>query len=172
MKKLFIKICKLLGFEILDQNNFYSPTLEKNLNEELSIINEKSIILPLGQVKITKKVSSILIIFRMNTDVEIWDQNRRRLFEFPKIEYSKRSINSLIKAINFCQSKYSKIHIKTIIIDDNLMVFKHPTLYSKPQVILEKGRLCLVIKCKNNWCKIKVDKYNGWIKKNSLWGRI
>ena len=41
MKKLFIKICKLLGFEILDQNNFYSPTLEKNLNEELSIINEK-----------------------------------------------------------------------------------------------------------------------------------
>ena len=63
MKKLFIKICKLLGFEILDQNNFYSPTLEKNLNEELSIINEKSIILPLGQVKITKKVSSILIIF-------------------------------------------------------------------------------------------------------------
>ena len=63
MKKLFIKICKLLGFEILDQNNFYSPTLEKNLNEELSIINEKSIILPLGQVKITKKVNSILIIF-------------------------------------------------------------------------------------------------------------
>ena len=45
MKKLFIKICKLLGFEILDQNNFYSPTLGKNLNEELSIINEKSIIL-------------------------------------------------------------------------------------------------------------------------------
>ena len=101
MKKLFIKICKLLGFEILDQNNFYSPTLEKNLNEELSIINEKSIILPLGQVKITKKVSSILIIFRMNTDVEIWDQSRKRLFELPKIEYSKRSINSLIKAIEY-----------------------------------------------------------------------
>jgi hypothetical protein len=60
MKKLFIKICKLLGFEILDQNNFSSPTLEKKLNEELSIINEKSIILPLGQVKITKKVNSIL----------------------------------------------------------------------------------------------------------------
>jgi len=119
MKKLFIKICKLLGFEILDQNNFYSPTLKKNLNEELSVINEKSIILPLGQVKITKKVSSILIIFRMNTDVEIWDQNRRRLFELPKIEYSKKSINSLIKSIDYCQSKYSNIHIKTIIVDDN-----------------------------------------------------
>ena len=119
MKKLFIKICKLLGFEILDQNNFYSPTLEKSLNEELSIINEKSIILPLGQVKITKKVRSILIIFRMNTDVEIWDQNRKRLFELTKIEYSKRSINSLIKAIEYFKSKYSNIHIRTIIVDDN-----------------------------------------------------
>ena len=36
----------------------------------------------------------------MNTDVEIWDQNRKRLFELPKIEYSKRSINSLIKSID------------------------------------------------------------------------
>ena len=95
MKKLFIKICKQLGYEILDQNTFSSPTLKKNLNEELSIINEKSIILPLGEVKITKKVSSILIILRMNTDVQIWDQNKKRLFEMPKIEYSKRSINSL-----------------------------------------------------------------------------
>ena len=119
MKKLFIRICKLLGFEILDQNTFSSPTLEKKLNEELSIINEKSIILPLGNVKITKKVSSILIIIRMNTDIEIWDQNKKRLFEMPKIEYTKRSIHSLIKAINYFKSKYSNIHIKTIIVDDN-----------------------------------------------------
>ena len=46
MKKLFIKLCKILGFEIIDQNNFKSPTLSKELNEDLSIINKKSIILP------------------------------------------------------------------------------------------------------------------------------
>ena len=119
MKKFFIKICKLLGYEILDQNKFISPTLEKELNEELSVINEKSIVLPLGEVKITKKVSSILIILRMNTDIEIWDQNRRRLFEFPKIEYTKRSINSLIKSKKFLIKKYPKINVKIIIIDDN-----------------------------------------------------
>ena len=28
-KKLFIKICKILGYEIIDQNEFYSPTLNK-----------------------------------------------------------------------------------------------------------------------------------------------
>ena len=119
MKKFFIKICKLLGYEILDQNKFISPTLEKELNEELSVINEKSIVLPLGEVKITKKVNSILIILRMNTDIEIWDQNRRRLFEFPKIEYTKRSINSLIKSKKFLIKKYPKINVKIIIIDDN-----------------------------------------------------
>ena len=57
MKKLFIKLCKILGFEIIDQNNFSSPTLNKELNEELSILNEKSIILPLGEVKISRKIN-------------------------------------------------------------------------------------------------------------------
>ena len=119
MKKIFIKICKLLGYEILDQNKFSSPTLGKELNEELSVLNEKSIVLPLGEVKVTKKVNSILIILRMNTDINIWDQNRKRLFEFPKIEYTKRSLNSLIKSINYFKNKYSGIKVKTIIVDDN-----------------------------------------------------
>ena len=119
MKKFFIKICKLFGYEILDQNNFSSPTLGKELNEELSVLNEKSIVLPLGEVKITKKVKSILIILRMNTNIQIWDQNRKRLFEYPKIEYTKRSLNSLIKSINFLKNKDSNINVKTIIVDDN-----------------------------------------------------
>ena len=119
MKKIFIKIARLLGYEIIDQNNFVSPTLNKELNEDLSTLNKNSIILPLGNVKITKKVNSILIILRMNTEVEIWDQNKKRLFEQPKIEYSIRSIRSMIKSINFCQSKYPSLKIKTIIIEDH-----------------------------------------------------
>ena len=119
MKKFFIKICKLFGYEILDQNNFSSPTMGKELNEELSVLNEKSIVLPLGEVKITKKVKSILIILRMNTNIQIWDQNRKRLFEYPKIEYTKRSLNSLIKSINFLKNKDSNINVKTIIVEHN-----------------------------------------------------
>ena len=118
MKKLFIQICKLFGLELIDQNRFSSPTLNKELNQDLSIINKKSIILPLGEVKITRKVNSILIIIRMNTEIEIWDQNKKRLFEQPKIEYSVRSIKSLIKSINFCKIKYPNLKIKTLIIDD------------------------------------------------------
>ena len=83
-KKLFIKICKILGYEIIDQNEFYSPTLNKAINNNLSN-EDKSIILPLGEVKLTKKIKSLLILFRTNTNIEIWDQNKRRIFEFPKI---------------------------------------------------------------------------------------
>jgi len=119
IKKLFIRLSKVLGYEIIDQSDFSSPTLQKELNEELSIINKKSIVLPLGEVVITKKVNSVLIIFRTNTDVEIWDQNKRRLFELPKIEYSLRALNSLIKSINFSKTKYPNIKFKMIIVDDN-----------------------------------------------------
>ena len=119
MKKFFIKICKLFGFEIIDQNEFTAPTLNKELNEDLSILNKKSIVLPLGEVKITRKVKSILIVIRVNTEIEVWDQNKRRLFEKPKIDYSIRSIKSLIKSINLCQKKYSDLKIKTIFLDDS-----------------------------------------------------
>ena len=118
IKKLFIKISKALGYEIIDQNDFNSPTLQKELNEDLSIINQKSIVLPLGEVKITKKINSVLIIFRTNTDVEIWDQNKRRLFEQPKIKYSLKALNSLIKSVNFSKTKYPNIKFKMIIVDD------------------------------------------------------
>ena len=97
-KKIFIKICKLLGFEIIDQNEFFSPTLNKSLKGDLSN-DEKSIILPLGEVKLTRKIKSLLILFRTNTEIEIWDQNKRRIFEFPKIEYVLRSLYSLIMLI-------------------------------------------------------------------------
>tara|TARA_B110001454_G_scaffold181524_1_gene175612 strand:- start:847 stop:1836 length:990 start_codon:yes stop_codon:yes gene_type:complete len=118
LKKLFIKLSRFLGYELIDQSDFTSPTLKKMLNEDLSVINEKSIVLPLGNVEITRKVNSVLIILRTNTDIEIWDQSKRRLFELPKIEYSLRSLNSLIKSINFCKNKYPLIKFKITVVDD------------------------------------------------------
>ena len=117
IKKIFIRLSKILGYEIIDQNEFYSPTLGKNLNEDLSIINQKSIVLPLGEVSISRKVNSILIILRANTKIDIWDQNKKRIFEKPKVEYTYKSISSLIKSIVYCKTKYPNIKIKTLIVD-------------------------------------------------------
>ena len=108
----------MLGYEIIDQNEFYSPTLNKELDQKLSSIS-KSIILPMGEVNLSRKIKSLLIIFRTNTNVEIWDQNRKRVFEKPKIEYVLRSLYSLIKSIKKLKSENKDIEIKLKIVDDN-----------------------------------------------------
>ena len=155
MKKFFIKICRFFGFEIIDQNEFTSPTLSKELNEDLSIFNEKSIVLPLGEVKITRKVNSILIIVRVNTEVEVWDQNKKRLFEKPKIDYSIRSIKSLIKSINLCQKKYSDLKIKTIVLDDSS---KDENLEKIKQIIKDLDCEIISLDTKKFETKIKKQK--------------
>mgnify|MGYP000716405613 CR=1 FL=1 len=57
-------------------------------------------------------------------------------------------------------------------VDDRVIMFKNSTIFSKPLAILEKGRFCLISKCKNDWCKVRVEKYSGWVKKKSLWGNL
>jgi len=116
-KKIFIKFSKLLGFEIIDQSEFNSPTLNKELNENLSNI-KKSIILPLGEVKLNRKIKSLSIIFRTNTNIEIWDQNKKRIFEKPKIEYALRCLNSVIKSIKKVNEQKPDTLIKLQVIDD------------------------------------------------------
>ena len=108
-------------------------------------------------------------------------------FDHPvKIFYKKKFLPVLVQdsSENFRKIKDHEnnsgwIHISqlskkkaAIVIDDNVIVFSKPSVYSTPSVILERGRLCKIIKCKDSWCKIKVDKYKGWIKKNGLWGLL
>lgn len=56
-------------------------------------------------------------------------------------------------------------------IKDNAVIYKKPTIYSRPIARLEIGRLLLIEKCKSNWCKVKTSDYTGWMNKNYLWGK-
>ena len=103
MKKIFIKLAKLLGYEIIDQNKFSSPTLEKELNDDLSTFGQKSIILPLGEVKITRKVKYLSVYLRTCSKVNLWNQNKKRIFECPKSEYSIRSLLSILKSLSYAK---------------------------------------------------------------------
>ena len=55
---------------------------------------------------------------------------------------------------------------------DNSIMFQRPSIYSKPLAMLEIGRLCLIKKCKNNWCKVRTGEYSGWVEKQNLKGRL
>ena len=108
-------------------------------------------------------------------------------FEYPiKLFYKKKYLPVLIldKSENFRKIKDHEnntgwIHISqlskkkaAITIDDDQLIFKKPSIYSKPLAILKEGRLCNIHKCKDEWCKVSVEKYKGWVKKNVLWGLL
>ena len=103
-----------------------------------------------------------------------------------KIFYKKRFLPVIIQDSSYNYRKIRDhenntgwIHISqlskkkaAITISDNEIVFKRPTIFSNPIVILKKGRLVKIAKCKESWCKVETSNYKGWIKKNSLWGLL
>ena len=108
-------------------------------------------------------------------------------FDYPvKIYYKKKFLPVLIqdKSDNFRKIRDHEnnsgwIHISqlskkkaAIIIDEKSLIYSKNTIYSKPLAITEVGRLLLIRKCKNEWCKINTGDFNGWLQKKSLWGLL
>ena len=62
--------------------------------------------------------------------------------------------------------------INSIISLEDKILFKKPSNFSKPLAKIKKGRLLIVQKCDGEWCKIKTEKFKGWIKKDNVWGFI
>ena len=108
-------------------------------------------------------------------------------FEYPiKLFYKKKFLPVLIqdkyenfRKIRDHENNTGWIHISqlskkkaAITVEDNQLIFNKASIFSKPLVILKKGRLCKIQKCGDGWCKVKVDNYKGWIKKDSLWGLL
>tara|TARA_B000000532_G_C18836457_1_gene392769 strand:- start:93 stop:539 length:447 start_codon:yes stop_codon:yes gene_type:complete len=62
--------------------------------------------------------------------------------------------------------------VNSLIPLEDKILFKNPSNFSKPIAKIKKGRVLLLIKCENNWCKIKTDKFKGWIKTQNIWGKL
>ena len=108
-------------------------------------------------------------------------------FDYPiKIFYKKKYLPVLVldssdnfRKIRDHENNTGWIHVsqlskkKAALANEDLVtIFKNSTVFSTPLVVLEKGRLCLISKCKDGWCKVRTDKYLGWVKKQSLWGNF
>ena len=108
-------------------------------------------------------------------------------FEYPiKLFYKKKYLPVLVqdrfenfRKIIDHQNNSGWVHISqlskkkaAIIVGDDKLIFSNPSIYSKPYAILKQGRLCQIRKCKENWCKVKIEKFEGWIKKDGLWGLL
>ena len=154
LKKIFIKLCRLFGFEIIDQSNFNSPTLDKYLNETLSVQGKKSITIPLGQINIKNKINRLKIILRTCTSELIMDQNKRRIFDKEKNEYTFRTLKSLIKSINKASLVFKNIKFDLIVTDTN----SPKEDIDKIQEILNKSNI------ENKFKSIDLDSFKDKIK--------
>ena len=62
--------------------------------------------------------------------------------------------------------------VNSIIPLKDKILFKKPSNFSKPLARIQKGRVIVVQKCNLGWCKIKSEKFKGWIKTDNVWGLI
>jgi len=124
LDKFFIKLIRKFGYEVIDQANLYIPSKDLEANQNLSEKGKQSINIPLGKTEILRQVKSLTVIIRSYTfgDVDdnkvMLDQNKKRVFELPKIEYTLRTIKSVIKSCELAKEYFTDIDIKIIITDD------------------------------------------------------
>ena len=103
------------------------------------------------------------------------------------VKYVYKKINLPIKQIdkkeNFrriidLKNNSGWIHISqlkksnSVITTKDKILFKKPSSFAKPIAQIEKGRLLIVDKCQEKWCKIKSGEKEGWIKTKDIWGLI
>ena len=62
--------------------------------------------------------------------------------------------------------------INSVIPLKDKILFKKPSNFSKPLAKIKKGRILVIQKCNNEWCKIKSGNFKGWIKNINVWGQF
>ena len=62
--------------------------------------------------------------------------------------------------------------VNSVIPLNDKILFKKTSNFSKPLANIKKGRLLIIKKCDDNWCKVRTEKYEGWIYNKNLWGKI
>ena len=155
LTKLFIKLCRLFGFEIIDQSNYIIPTSNKDLNQSISIPGKRSVTLPLGKVEITRPVKSLDIILRTCMSVNMLTQSKKRMFEKNKDEYTKRTLFSIIKSVKHAKNIFKNTKFKIFIIDHNSQDKHIESLRN----MLEKSNIDFEI------LNLQLKKFSGHIKK-------
>ena len=155
LTKIFIKLCRILGFEIIDQSNFNFPASKKDLNQSISIPGKSSITLPLGEIKITRPVKSLDIILRTCMSVNMLSQSKKRMFEKDKEEYTKRTLLSIIKSIEHAKKIFKSTVFKIFIIDHN----SNKNQIKNIKNMLEKSSIDFEI------INLQIEKFSNEIKK-------
>lgn len=58
----------------------------------------------------------------------------------------------------------------SVIATKDKILFKNPTSFAKPIALIKEGRLLILEKCEQEWCRITSGKFQGWVKTDNIWG--
>ena len=62
--------------------------------------------------------------------------------------------------------------INSVITLEDKLLFRNSSIFSRPIARIKKGRLLVVQKCENEWCRVETEDFKGWVDKVNLWGLI
>ena len=60
----------------------------------------------------------------------------------------------------------------SVVLLKNQIIFSKATKFSEPIAIAEKGKLVILKKCKENWCKVMNLNFSGWMQFDNYWGEL
>ncbi len=60
--------------------------------------------------------------------------------------------------------------VNSIIALEDKILFKKPSNFSKPLAKIKKGRILILKKCEDTWCKVKSGNFKGWVETTNVWG--
>jgi hypothetical protein len=111
----------------------------------------------MSEIKITRQINSLNIIFCFCTKVKILNQNKERIFSKKKYEYTLRSLKSLLGSIEILKNnfKYPDIKITAIDVDsDEVYLDKIKNMIKKNNINFE-------------YIKLEINEYEDLIDQNT-----
>ena len=133
--------------EIRAENNTYFLTLKNNI---VNLRQGPSFDYPIKFIY-KKKYLPIVVVDKLQSWRKIKDfENNSGWIHISQLSKKNSAIN-----------KYA-----------NTIIYNRSTVFSKPIVKVDIGRLLIIKKCKSKWCKVKTGNFVGWVNKKNLWGRF
>ncbi len=62
----------------------------------------------------------------------------------------------------------SKRH--AIVQGDDILIYKTEDKKSPPLARLQRGVIVNLLKCRDDWCQVRISGFKGWIQRHLLWG--
>ena len=153
--------------QLQDELSAYNPLIPNG--KELTATLMFEIDNPISRAAFLGKVGGI-------EDKVFMKINGEKIKAVPEEDVDRTSTEGKASSVQFIHFNFTDDQVKkfqsnnSVIATKNKVLFKKPTSFAKPVALIKVGRLLIVEKCEENWCRITSGEFEGWIKTDNIWG--